>query len=112
MIPVSLYGISVERCEEFFRQLPELVANLHDDRAYTDTLFAIDDGIAIEKLHRIDSWANFGPSSWVNFWRQSWPNFRNQSWSNFEIQVGSTERDQNWTSSCTNLKTKLPQLEI
>ena len=64
MIPVSLYGISVERCEDFFRQLPELVANLHDDRAYTDTLFAIDDGITIEKLHRIDSWANFGPQAW------------------------------------------------
>ena len=64
MIPVSLYGISVERCEEFFSQLPGLVANLHDDQTYTNTLFAIDDGIAIEKLHRIDSWADFGPQAW------------------------------------------------
>jgi hypothetical protein len=64
MIPVSLYGISVKRCEEFFHRLPRLVANLHDDQAYTDTLFAIDDGFSIEKLHLIDSWAEYSPQVW------------------------------------------------
>jgi hypothetical protein len=64
MIPVSLYGISVERCDEFFQCLPELVADLHDDLVYTETLFTIDDGITIAKLHVIDSWAGYGPQAW------------------------------------------------
>ena len=64
MIPVSLYGISVEKCDEFFRCLPGLVADLHDDQPYTDTLFAIDDGITIAKLYAIDSWADFDPQTW------------------------------------------------
>ncbi len=64
MIPVSLYGISVEKCDEFFQRLPRLVADLHDDLAYTETLFSIDDGISIEKLHLIDIWAEYVPQAW------------------------------------------------
>lgn len=64
MIPVSLYGISVEKCDEFFRCLPGLVADLHDDQPYIDTLFAIGDGITIPKLYAIDSWADFDPQTW------------------------------------------------
>ena len=35
MIPVELYGIDVERCEEFYRALPQLVADTIDDEKYS-----------------------------------------------------------------------------
>ena len=34
MIPVELYGIDVEQCEEFYRALPQLVADTIDDETY------------------------------------------------------------------------------
>ena len=43
MIPVSLYGVDVDKCEEFYRQLPSLVSDTIDDEHYSDALFAIQD---------------------------------------------------------------------
>jgi len=34
MIPVSLYGIDVEKCEAFYDALPGLVADTVDDEKY------------------------------------------------------------------------------
>ena len=36
MIPVSLYGVDVNRCESFYDKLPGLVADSIDDEEYSD----------------------------------------------------------------------------
>ena len=41
MIPVSLYGVDVNRCESFYDKLPGLVADSIDDEEYSDALFCL-----------------------------------------------------------------------
>ena len=50
MIPVSLYGVDVDKCEEFYRQLPSLVSDTIDDEHYSDALFAIQDRASMEHI--------------------------------------------------------------
>ena len=50
MIPVSLYGVDVNRCESFYDKLPGLVADSIDDEEYSDALFAIQNKASMERL--------------------------------------------------------------
>ena len=61
MIPVSLYGINVERCENFYEQLPTLVADSIDDEDYSKTLFAIQDKASMEHIQVAEKWSNRKP---------------------------------------------------
>ena len=55
MIPVSLYGVDVDNCEEFYRQLPSLVSDTIDDEHYSDALFAIQDRASMEHISKFRS---------------------------------------------------------
>lgn len=64
MIPVSLYGIDTELCEQFYEKLPELVADSVDDEAYANALFSIESEASIEHIRVADEWASNSPFVW------------------------------------------------
>ena len=61
MIPVSLYGVDVNRCESFYDKLPGLVADSIDDEEYSDALFAIQNKASMEHIKVAENWANRQP---------------------------------------------------
>ncbi|MEC8353250.1 MAG: hypothetical protein VXZ47_02795, partial [Candidatus Thermoplasmatota archaeon] len=61
MIPVSLYGVDVNRCESFYDKLPGLVADSIDDDNYSDALFAIQNKASMEHIKVAENWANRQP---------------------------------------------------
>ncbi len=61
MIPVSLYGVDVDKCEEFYRQLPSLVSDTIDDEHYSDALFAIQDRASMEHIQVSERWSGRQP---------------------------------------------------
>ena len=61
MIPVSLYGVDVNRCESFYDKLPGLVADSIDDENYSDALFAIQNKASMEHIKVAENWANRQP---------------------------------------------------
>jgi hypothetical protein len=64
MIPVSLFGIDVERCEAFYAALPGLVADSVDDEIYAGALFSIESKASLEHIQVADRWANYVPLLW------------------------------------------------
>lgn len=65
MIPVALFGIDAEQCEEFYNQLPTLlIEGGVFDEAYEAMLYRVEGSICLEHLHKIDEWAGFPPSAW------------------------------------------------
>ena len=64
MIPVSLYGVSIESVERFYEELPDLVSGMHDDNHYTDLLFRIPDEFHIQHISMIDQWCENTPFAW------------------------------------------------
>ncbi len=64
MIPVSLYGLDVEKCEAFYAALPELVADTVDDEHYATALFSIQSETSLEHIRVADVWANYNPFVW------------------------------------------------
>ena len=64
MIPVSLYGVSIESVERFYEELPDLVSGMHDDNHYTDLLFKIPDEFHIQHISMIDQWCENAPFAW------------------------------------------------
>lgn len=61
MIPVSLYGVDVDRCEEFYAKLPGLVADSIDDEEYSKALFAIQDKASMEHVRVAENWSKRQP---------------------------------------------------
>ena len=57
MIPVSLYGVDVDRCETFYSKLPGLVADSIDDEEYSKALFAIQDKASMEHVRVAENWS-------------------------------------------------------
>ena len=64
MIPVSLYGIDVEKCEAFYEALPGLVADTVDDEKYANALFSIESEASLEHIRVADQWSNNDPFIW------------------------------------------------
>ena len=64
MIPVSLYGIDVEKCEAFYDALPGLVADTVDDEKYANALFSIETEASLDHIRVADQWANNDPFVW------------------------------------------------
>ena len=64
MIPVSLYGLDVEKCEAFYAALPDLVADTVDDEIYADALFSIESEASREHIRVADVWAKYNPFVW------------------------------------------------
>ena len=64
MIPFELYGIDVERCEEFYRALPQLVADTIDDERYAKALFAIQSEASLDHIRVADGWSERDPFAW------------------------------------------------
>ena len=64
LIPISLFGIDVEICEEFYSSLPSLVADSVDDEIYANTLFAIEGKSPLEHIRTADIWAENTPFMW------------------------------------------------
>ena len=64
MIPVSLYGIDVEKCEAFYAALPGLVADTVDDEKYANALFSIESEASLEHIRVADQWSNNDPFIW------------------------------------------------
>ena len=64
MIPVSLYCIDVELCEQFYEQLPGLVADTVDDEKYANALFSIQSEASLEHIRVADQWASNSPFIW------------------------------------------------
>ena len=61
MIPVSLYGVDVDRCETFYSKLPSLVADSIDDEEYSNALFAIQDKASMEHVRVAENWSKRQP---------------------------------------------------
>ena len=61
MIPVSLYGVDVDRCENFYSKLPSLVADSIDDEEYSKAIFAIQDKASMEHIRVAESWSQRQP---------------------------------------------------
>jgi len=64
MIPVSLYGIDVEKCEAFYAALPGLVADTVDDEKYANALFSIESEASLEHIRVADQWSDNDPFVW------------------------------------------------
>jgi hypothetical protein len=64
MIPVSLYGIDVEKCEAFYEALPQLVADTVDDEPYAQALFAIQAEASLNHIRVADGWSKRDPFAW------------------------------------------------
>ncbi len=64
MIPVSLYGVDAEMCEQFYDALPTLVDDAYEDQTYIDALYAIQDERSIEHIRISDIWSNRAPYAW------------------------------------------------
>ena len=64
MIPVELFGIHVETCERFYDELPGLVSDAFEDKAYVDSLFQVESERSLEHLNIADAWANNTPLIW------------------------------------------------
>ena len=62
MIPVSLYGLDVEKCEAFYAALPDLVADTVDDEIYADALFSIESEASLEHIRVADCLLYTSPS--------------------------------------------------
>ena len=54
MIPVSLYGLDIEKCEAFYAALPDLVADTVDDEKYAAALFSIENEASLEHIRVAD----------------------------------------------------------
>jgi hypothetical protein len=65
VIPVALFGIDAEQCEEFYRQLPTLLieGGVFDEN-YEAMLYRVEGNLCLDHLHKIDEWAGFPPSAW------------------------------------------------
>tara|TARA_B100001250_G_scaffold399869_1_gene409728 strand:+ start:1235 stop:1771 length:537 start_codon:yes stop_codon:yes gene_type:complete len=61
MIPVSLYGIDIERCDYFYSKLPSLVADSVDDEHYSSALFAIQGKASMKQIHIAEEWSGRQP---------------------------------------------------
>ena len=64
MIPVSLYGLDIEKCEAFYAALPDLVADTVDDEKYATALFSIESEASLEHIRVADLWAKYNPFVW------------------------------------------------
>ena len=61
MIPISLYGVDVDKCESFYSVLPGLVADSVDDEDYSDALFAIQNKASMDHIKVAEDWAQRQP---------------------------------------------------
>jgi hypothetical protein len=64
MIPVQLYGIDAERCERFYRELPSLVAGMHDDLGYQAVIFSAKESGLLDTVRVADQWMGYDPFAW------------------------------------------------
>ncbi len=55
MIPVALYGIDIEQCEDFFERFQDLLERKQP--GYEETLYAIQGKLSLEHLELIDGWS-------------------------------------------------------
>tara|TARA_B100000131_G_scaffold87639_2_gene84469 strand:- start:209 stop:745 length:537 start_codon:yes stop_codon:yes gene_type:complete len=61
VIPVALFGIDVEMCEEFFERFQELLGP--EEEGYEAMLYRIEGQLDMEHLAIIDEWAGYTPLS-------------------------------------------------
>jgi hypothetical protein len=59
VIPVALYGIDIEQCEEFFNQFQELLGAVQS--GYEEALYMIQGNLRLEHLKLIDEWSGYPP---------------------------------------------------
>lgn len=65
MIPVALFGIDAEQCEEFYAELPQILLTAGaDDADYEAMLYKIEGELCLEHLGIIDEWAGNSPVAW------------------------------------------------
>lgn len=61
MIPVSLYGVDVDRCENFYEVLPNLVADSLEDDHYAKAIFSIQEKASMDHINVAENWSNREP---------------------------------------------------
>jgi len=61
MIPVSLYGVDVNRCESFYDVLPGLVADSVDDDDYSNAIFSIQHKASMDHIKVAEDWSQREP---------------------------------------------------
>ena len=61
MIPVSLYGVDVDKCESFYSVLPGLVEDSVDDEEYSKAIFAIQSKASMEHIKVAENWSQRQP---------------------------------------------------
>ena len=61
MIPVSLYGVDVDKCESFYSVLPGLVEDSVDDEEYSKALFTIQSKASMEHVKVAEDWSQRQP---------------------------------------------------
>jgi len=64
MIPVSLYGIDVEMCERFYKELSSLVADSIEDEDYAKTIYSIQEKASIDHVFISEKWSKRAPQAW------------------------------------------------
>ena len=64
MIPVALYGVNAEMCERFYEALPQLVNDAYEDKAYIESLYAIEADHSIDHVRIADVWSDRAPFAW------------------------------------------------
>ena len=61
LIPVEIYGVDTEVCEEFFEKLPSLVADITEDTSYSESLYSVTYGDYHSQIRIADEWAGNSP---------------------------------------------------
>ncbi|MGB0265552.1 MAG: hypothetical protein ACPGAN_04640 [Candidatus Poseidoniaceae archaeon] len=64
MIPVEIYGVDTEVCEEFYEKLPGLVADITEDTSYSESLYSVKYGDYHSQIRIADEWAGNSPYVW------------------------------------------------
>mgnify|MGYP004367847553 FL=1 len=61
MIPVSLYGVDVDKCESFYSVLPGLVEDSVDDEEYSKAIFTIQSKASMQHIKVAENWSQRQP---------------------------------------------------
>ena len=64
MIPVSLYGIDANMCENFYSQFPNLVSDSIEDEDYAKTIYSIQEKASINHVFISEKWSERAPQVW------------------------------------------------
>ena len=66
MIPVSLYGIDANMCENFYSQFPNLVSDSIEDEDYAKTIYSIQEKASINHVFISEKWSERAPQTSQN----------------------------------------------